>query len=107
MGSYNIYLLIKSIGMLLSLFNIIINSNVSILCIIVILVELNENKTGRYVIFLSNINKILVINRPVYQKHLKLGLYFLLNDNVFNSRLCAKVAEELVPLVGNRMTEDF
>merc|ERR1711881_359213 len=68
------------------------NSNVSMLCIIGILVEPNENKTGRHVIFLSNINKILGINRPVYQKHLKLGLYFLLNDNIFNSRLCAKVA---------------
>merc|ERR1712177_146538 len=70
------------------------NSNVSILCIIVILVELNENRTGRHVIFLMLINKILglIISRPVYQKHLKLGLYFLLNDNVFNSRLCAKVS---------------
>merc|ERR1711955_111085 len=70
----------------------ITNSNVSMLCIIVILVELNENRTGRHMIFLKLINKILIISRPVYQKHLKLGLYFLLNDNIFNSRLCAKVA---------------
>ena len=38
------------------------NSNVSMLCIIVILVELNENRTGRHVIFLMPINKILGIN---------------------------------------------
>jgi len=38
------------------------NSNVSMLCIIVILVELNENKTGRNVIFLSSQIKFLGIN---------------------------------------------
>jgi len=38
------------------------NSNVSMLCIIVILVELNENKTGRTCDFLKLINKILGIN---------------------------------------------
>jgi len=38
------------------------NSNVSMLYIIVILVELNENKIGRHVIFLSLKIKFLGIN---------------------------------------------